>query len=273
MSSHRGRQPVDPQVVVAEVVSSKQVTPHMMRVTLGGLDRFTPLGYDQWFRLFLQRSGQDMLRPPTRSSEWGWYLQYLAAPRSRRPWVRNYTVRAARPDLGEIDVDFVIHTDADGRSGPAADFATTARTGDTVGLLDQGASYDPQHDHDWTLLVGDETALPAVAGICESLPDDARGIAVVEVPTADDQQEFRAPAGVEVRWVSRDETTGAAAVPGQAALAEVRGLAVPDGVGSVYAAGEAALATGVRRHLVAAGVPKAHITFLGYWRHGKAAAG
>ncbi|PRZ05106.1 NADPH-dependent ferric siderophore reductase [Isoptericola sp. CG 20/1183] len=273
MSSHHGRKPVDPQVVVAEVVTTKQVTPHMMRVTLGGLDRFTPLGFDQWFRLFLQRSGQDMLRPPTRSSEWGWYLQYLATPRSRRPWVRNYTVRAARPDLGEIDVDFVIHADAEGSSGPAADFATTARTGDTVGLLDQGATYDPQHPHDWTLLVGDETALPAVAGICESLPADARGIAVVEVPTADDQQDFRAPSGVEVRWVARDETTGADAVPGQAALAEVRRLTLPDGVGSAYAAGEAGLATGVRRHLVAAGMPKAHITFLGYWRHGKPAAG
>jgi len=222
--------------------------------------------------------------------------------------VRNYTVRAARPDLNELDVDFVLHAgdddadpaggpgagDAAGRAaghvaghavghaaGPGAGFAQAAEQGLRVGLLDQGVAYNPRHDHDWTLLVADESGLPAVAGICESLPDDARGVAVVEVPTAADKQEFRTPSGVELRWVVRSEGAGVGAgqdgthaVPGQAALADLCALDLSGHDGDVYAftIGESALATGARRHLVGErGVPKAHIDFVGYWRHGKAA--
>ncbi|MFE7508898.1 siderophore-interacting protein [Promicromonospora sp. NPDC057488] len=298
--AYKGRRAVDPHVVMAEVISTKQVSPNMMRVTLGGdeLDRFTPAGYDQWFRLFLPRAGQDMLRLPTRTSGL-WYAEYLTTPKARRPWVRNYTVRAARPDLNELDVDFVLHAgdddgsagrpgaghdadsagghDAGHAAGPGAGFAKAAEQGLRVGLLDQGVAYNPRHDHDWTLLVADESGLPAVAGICESLPADARGVAVVEVPTAADKQEFRAPSGVEVRWVLRSDVAGDGAaahvVPGQAALAELCALDLGH-TGDVYAftIGESALATGARRHLVGErGVPKAHVDFVGYWRHGKAA--
>ncbi|MGW2095339.1 siderophore-interacting protein [Promicromonospora sukumoe] len=282
----KGRKAVDPHVVMAEVIRTKQVSPNMMRVTLGGdeLDRFTPAGYDQWFRLFLPRPGQDMLRLPTRTSGL-WYAEYLTTPKARRPWVRNYTVRAARPDLNEIDVDFVLHAgDDEGdsseghaaghASGPGAGFAQAADQGVRVGVLDQGITYNPRHDHDWTLLVSDESGLPAVAGICESLPDDARGVAVVEVPTAADTQEFRVPAGVDLRWVVRsDAAAGGAphALPGQAALAELCALDLGH-TGDVYAftIGESALATGARRHLVGErGVPKAHVDFVGYWRHGR----
>jgi NADPH-dependent ferric siderophore reductase len=281
---YKGRKAVDPHVVMAEVVNTKRITPNMMRVTLGGdgLAQFTPAGYDQWFRLFLPRAGQDMLRLPTRASGL-WYAEYLATPKARRPWVRNYTVRSARPDLNEIDVDFVLHagTDDDSAghdahgSGPGAGFAEAADRGMKVGLLDQGVTYNPRHAHDWTLLVADESGLPAVAGICESLPEDARGVAVVEVPTAGDRQEFRTPAGVELRWVVRSDADPHA-VPGQAALDELRGLEPAGYGGEVYAfaIGESSLATGARRHLVGErGIPKTHVDFVGYWRHGRSSPG
>jgi NADPH-dependent ferric siderophore reductase len=288
----KGRKAVDPHVVLAEVVNTKRVTQNMMRVTLGGdgLAQLTPAGYDQWFRLFLPRADQDMLRLPTRASGL-WYAEYLTTPKARRPWVRNYTVRAARPDLNEIDVDFVLHA-GDGDmsegavehsvehvvehvSGPGAGFAQAAEHGMRVGILDQGVTYNPRHPHDWTLLVTDESGLPAVAGICESLPDDARGIAVIEVPTAGDKQEFRTPSGVEVRWVVRSDGN-AHAVPGQAALAELQVLDLARYGTEVYAfaVGESSLATGARRHLVnERGVPKSHVDFVGYWRHGRSSPG
>jgi NADPH-dependent ferric siderophore reductase len=281
----KGRKAVDPHVVMAEVVNTKHVTPHMARVTLGGdeLAQLTPAGYDQWFRLFLPRAGQDMLRLPTRASAL-WYAEYLATPKARRPWVRNYTVRAARPDLNEIDVDFVLHDDgADAAaghdpehgSGPGAGFAQAAEPGMRVGVLDQGISYAADHPHDWTLLVADESGLPAVAGICESLPADARGIAVIEVPTAGDKQELRAPAGVDLRWVFRPDDAPHA-LPGQAALAELRDLDLTGFGDDVYAftVGESGLATGARRHLVGdRGVPKSQVDFVGYWRHGRSSPG
>lgn len=279
----KGRKAVDPHVVMAEVVNTKRVTPHMMRVTLGGDDlaHFTPAGYDQWFRLFLPRPGQDMLRLPTRTSGL-WYAEYLATPKARRPWVRNYTVRSTRPDLNEIDVDFVLHGGGGGSaehethgSGPGAGFAEAADRGMRVGVLDQGIAYNPRHAHDWTLLVADESGLPAVAGICESLPAGSRGVAVVEVPTAEDRQDVRTPPGVDLRWVVRSDADPHA-VPGQAALDELRGLDLAGYGTDVYAftIGESSLATGARRHLVGErGVPKAHVDFVGYWRHGRSSPG
>ncbi|MEU8659926.1 siderophore-interacting protein [Actinoplanes philippinensis] len=268
MANYKIRKPVDPHVLLLEVTGSERISPNIVRVTFGGegLAKFTPLGFDQWFRLFLPRPGQDTLKLPTRASGL-WYAQYLATARPKRPFVRNYTVRAYRPD--GLDVDFVVHVDAAGHSGPASAFALAAKPGDRAGLLDQGVGYNPRADHDWTLLVADETGLPAVAGICESLPGGAAGVAVVEVPSLADRQEFRVPAGVDLRWVAREEPGG---VPGQLALATLRAAQLPSGPVWAHLVGESALVTGGRRHLVEErAVPKGNIDFIGYWRHGHAA--
>ncbi|GIF71576.1 siderophore-interacting protein [Asanoa siamensis] len=272
MASYKGRKPVDPHVLMVDVVGTKHISPHVIRVTLGGagLDQFTAVGFDQWMRLFLAREGQETLRLPTRSSSM-WYAQYLATPRAKRPHVRNYTVRAFHRDLRELDVDFVVHVEADGSSGPAAAFATTARPGDQIGLLDQGVGYNPRHAHDWTLLVADETGMPAVAGICESLTDEARGLAIVEIPSGADRQAFRTPDGMRVVWLHRDEAQ-APGVPGALALETLRGADLPDGVMYGYLVGESALVTGGRKHLITErSISKAHVDFVGYWRHGHAA--
>ncbi|WP_265522110.1 siderophore-interacting protein [Oerskovia flava] len=273
MPNHQLVRPAEAHVVTAEVVASQRVSPHVVRVTVGGegVGRIAPMGFDQWFRLFLPREGQDALRLPTSSSGL-WYVQYLATPKARRPHVRNYTVRALRPEAGELDIDFVAH----GETGPASRFALRSRPGDRVGILDQGIGYNPRAPHDWTLLVADETGLPAVAGICESLPDDARGLALVEVPDLADAQEFRTPPGVEVRWLARSHHGAGAddATPGALALATLVTAELPSGPVYAYAVGESALATGARRHLVNdRGVPKQSIDFVGYWREGRAAAG
>ncbi|KGM12866.1 siderophore-interacting protein [Cellulomonas bogoriensis] len=267
--SLRTRHAVDPHVVVAEVVATRRVSPSMVRVTFGGegIGLFTATGADQWFRLFLPREGQDVLRLPTRTSAL-WYVQYLATPRHLRPWIRAYTVRAARPEQAEIDVDFVVHLHDGQPTGPAVRFALEAQPGDRVGILDQGVTFTPHHDGS-VLLVADETGLPAVAGICASLPSGARGLALVEVPSAADVQPVAAPPGVEVRWLTRDQDGD---VPGRLALRELCTATLPTGPVRAYAVGEQALATGARRHLVGErGLHKKQVTFAGYWRHGHAA--
>ncbi|MCB7137983.1 siderophore-interacting protein [Cellulosimicrobium marinum] len=267
MANYKMVKPTDAHVLTLDVVRTERVSPNVVRVTLGGegMAHFTPMGFDQWFRLFLTRPDQDALRLPTRSSGM-WYVQYLATPKAQRPHVRSYTVRAVRPVQGELDVDFVVHGD----EGPASRFALTAEPGERVGLLDQGIAYNPRVAHDWTLVVADETGMPAVAGICASLPDDARGLAIVEIPDAADAQDFRVPAGVELRWVVRGDHH---APPGRLALETVEKADLPSEPVYAYAVGESTLATGVRRHLVNdRGVPKTHIDFVGYWRHGHAAS-
>jgi len=264
--------PADRRFEMAHLVRAERISPSFVRLTLGGLDRLPPRGYDHWCRLFFPRDGQDVLQLPTRTSEVGWYLQYLATPRTRRPWVRAYTCREVRPEAGEVDIDFVIHQDDQGCLGPAARFALTAQPGERLGFLDQGIGFTPDHPHDWTLLVADETALPAVAGICSSLRRDTRGIAIVEVPAGGDRQEFPVPPAMEVRWIHRDESSEAAGRPGRLALEALKATIPPSGVVHAHLIGEAALATGARRHLVQVwGVPKRNVDFVGYWRYGRPA--
>lgn len=270
--SRKKNTPTDRRFMMAHVVRTVRVSPSFVRLTLAGLDGFDYRGADHWCRLFFTRQGQDVLALPTRTTEVGWYLQYLATPRPRRPWVRAYTVRDARPEVGEVDIDFVIHGDQSGTIGPAARFALDAQPGDRVGFLDQGTAFTPDHPHDWTLLVGDETALPAIAGICRSLPALSRGLAIIEIPTADDRQEIAAPDGMEIVWIARDESSEVVEKPGELALSTLTAATLPDGAVHAHTIGESRLATGARRHLVhERGVPKRHVDFVGYWRHGRAA--
>lgn len=274
MTFVRGKKntPSDRRFMMAQVARTERLSPSFVRLTLAGLDGLEARGADHWCRLFFPRHGQDVLALPTSTSEIGWYLQYLATPKVRRPWVRAYTVRDARPDVGEVDIDFVIHGDDAASIGPAVQFALGARSGDYVGFLDQGVGFTPDHPHDWTLLIGDETALPAIAGICSSLSETARGVAIIEIPTAGDRQEIPAPAGMEVFWVPRVESSAADTRPGELALRALTEATLPEGVVHAHAIGEAALATGARRHLVQErGVPKRHVDFVGYWRHGRPA--
>src|SRR5690625_1152742 len=101
-------------------------------------------------------------------------------------------------------MDFVIHGDHDSM-GPGAKFALEAKPGDRLGFLDQGSAFSPDHPHEWTLLIGDETALPPIAGICPELPGSTESVAIIEIPIAEVKREFVASAGMDIRWIERDE--------------------------------------------------------------------
>ncbi|WP_127794550.1 siderophore-interacting protein [Agromyces sp. LHK192] len=267
-------EPLKPERTVPlhlEVLRRERISPSFVRVTVGGgqVDRFAFRGADQWFRLFLPPAGTE-LRLPDRDG-WGGYARLLAMPRAIRPVMRNYTVRAFRPagapgatSGAELDIDFVLHENAAGDlEGIAATWAATCEPGDALGLLDEGVGFDASISARRFLIAGDETALPAVAGVCESLPSDASGVAFIEVPDAADVQEFAHPAGVEVRWLVRGHDDR----PGSLAYRAATEVAIDrPGEWAGYAAGEQALAAGIRRLLVAKGVDKQAISFCGYWR-------
>ncbi len=269
------RKPEVSELLTLHVLRTERVSTGFVRVRLGGGDaaRFRPMGYDQWFRLFIPVADDAVLSRLPNKLDTLAYLKYLAIARTERPVLRNYTVRAFRPDGPEgpeLDVDFVLHgTPEDGTSGPAATWAQSCVPGDAVAILDEGITFPAAAAHDRVLLVADETGLPAVAGILGSLGAGARGVAVVEVPHADDVQEVAAPAGVQVRWVVRDDPH---AVAGPAALAVVEALPVPDEPVTAWVVGEHSLVAAARRHWVAAGVPKHDVTFCGYWRAARARA-
>ncbi|MDS0135584.1 MULTISPECIES: siderophore-interacting protein [unclassified Amycolatopsis] len=260
------RRPRTRRMITLEVRATAAPSPAFRTITLGGpgLAEFEPAGDDQAVRLFFPRVGQDRLRMPTLDNE-GWMAELLVLPKSRRPWVRNYTIRRAR--LGEIDIEFALH-DGD---APAADWARRVRPGDPAGVFDLGVSYLPPPGVPWQLLAGDESALPAILAILEHAGDDLVAEVFLEVPSPADVREIEAPPGVRVHWLPRAEPGRR---PGALALETIRDAVLPSGPAYAWVAGEAELATGVRRHLVRdRGWPKADIAFLGYWRHGRAAPG
>ncbi|CAM2839746.1 siderophore-interacting protein [Prescottella defluvii] len=259
-------------VVSAHVLGAKQVSPSFIRVTIGGPDLagFTPMGFDQWFRIFIPDTGQTEFKLPSSAGSL-WYAQFKLIPKDSRPILRNYTVREFRPTGGafgdgpELDIDFASHGDL----GPASAWANTCSAGDPLGLLDEGLIYNPTPDARWHLLVGDESALPAIVGILRSAEPGARIRAYIEIPHAEDKQDVPVRDDLEVHWLVREE---AEARPGELALATLRAADLPDGPLYAFVAGESELATGARRHLVAdRHVPKTDIAFTGYWRHGHAA--
>lgn len=251
----------------ADVARTERITPHMVRVTLHGddLTKLPRRGYDHWFRLFLPRSGGETNFDAVPDHfTFGGYMKYLASKSGTRPPFRNYTVRAHRPDDGELDVDFVAHGD-EGIAGP---WAQRAQPGERVALIDQGRGFDPLSATESVFLVGDESALPAIVGILRDLAPETTGVAIIEIPDAADQQKIEAPGGVQVRWLPRGDPHDR---PGFLALEQVRGY-TPDHTDTLHAylAGEQHLVAESRRHLVASGVPKSRIAFTGYWRAGRA---
>ncbi|MGY1856896.1 siderophore-interacting protein [Modestobacter sp. SYSU DS0290] len=285
------------------VARVQRISPTFRRLTLAGpeLTGFGAGGADQRIKLVLSRDGAPVEELLTDGPSW--YQEYCALPDDRRPYLRTYTVRDARPELGELDVDVVLHGIDDGHAGPAASWAAAAVPGDRIVVLGPdrpgtgrawGVEWAPPADGT-LFLAGDETAVPAISAIVEALPAGRRTIAVLEVPVAGDVLSLAVPAGVEVRWLVRGERArGEALGPAvHAALCEL-GVAKPTpgqepedvdlgsgilwevpeaGADGCYAwlAGEAGMVKKLRRRLVRdLGVPRTSVAFMGYWRTGAA---
>lgn len=249
-------------VLQAEVVRSERISPSFVRVTLGGDDlrRFRFQGFDQWFRLALPVGDATRFDNLPQTYTLAGYLKYLTLPKNTRPVIRNYTVREFRADVPELDIDFVVH----GTEGIAGPWAASVRPGAPVAFIDQGCGWR-QPDATAHLLIADESGLPAVAGVLRDMPRDAVGRAIIEIRHPDDARPVQAPEGVTVDWLVRRQGP-----VGQTALAAAKLAPVGKGWG-VFAVGESALVTGVRRWAVGErSVPKTDVVFCGYWKLGKA---
>lgn len=254
-------------MITLEVRRREFLTPGFASVTLGGpaVRDLVVAGKDQAVRLFFPREGQTALRMPTVSNE-AWIAQLLLVPKSVRPWVRNLTVRRVRPADDEIDIEVALHGDS-----ATSSWVRRAEPGDPAGIFDIGTTYRLPEHAQGQLLVGDETALPAILSILDETPPSLATQVYLEVAAAADIRSVEAPASVRIHWFSRDDED---LRPGTLVLDAVRRAPLPSGRFYTWVAGESRLATTVRRHLVNdRGVPKRDISFVGYWRLGRSAPG
>lgn len=258
----RGAQPV------FEVVRTAQIAPQLVRVHLGGaaFDEFVAnageekLAKTDKYVKFQFAKPELGLQPPYDLDA----LRAVLEP-ADIPVRRTYTVRSVDYDAKTIAVDFVVHGD-EGLAGP---WAARAQPGDLVALSGPGAQYSPAEGDVTYVLVGDDSAIPAVAAALEALPVTARGVALIEVSDASEQIELSHPAGVDVRWLHR-VVAGAATPYGELLVAAVEALDRPVGEVDIFAHGERESIKRIGAHLQSEwGIERRAMSVSAYWAYGR----
>jgi NADPH-dependent ferric siderophore reductase len=180
---------------------------------------------------------------------------------ARGPPIRTFTPRDHDPEADELTIDVVAHGD-----GAASGWAASATPGDEVAVSGPGRGYDIDVNAGSYLLVGDETAIPAIAQLLEAMPDELSTIVLIEV--TDPEARLELPAGPETTITWLDLPDGSA--PGAAMVDAVEQLeAMPE---AVWVAGEAAAMQRIRTHLFEQrGLIRSQATVRGYWKLGRSA--
>jgi len=238
------------------VVRREQLTPSLVRLVLGGpgLAGWASNGHtDAYFVLWFPPADAPYAAP--------FSIEQVKAVHPAELWPshRHYSVRAWDDVAGELTVDFVVHGD----SGIAGPWARDARVGDRVVVTLPGGGYRPDPAADWHLMVGDESALPAIATSLEALPADARAVAVLLCDGPEHQLAPDCPGTLDVRWLHRSGDSSDATLLVDA----VRDLEFPPGRVHGFVHGEAGEVREVRRHLLGErGIPRGDLSVSGYWR-------
>lgn len=227
----------------------RKLTPHMTRVTVGGdeLAGFVSAGFDDHIKLFF---------PDAVSDE----RDVNGDP---KPVSRDYTPRRYDAAANTLEIDFAIH-----EAGPATQWAEQARVGDILNIGGPRGSLVIPTGFDWHLLIGDDTALPAIGRRLAELPRNARAVVLAEVDTAADEIAFEHSANASITWLHRN----GAEIGSSHRLAEaLRALEFPKGDYYAWVACESLTAKALRAQLVEMGANPKWLRAAGYWRRGAAA--
>ncbi|HEY2658363.1 MAG TPA: siderophore-interacting protein [Caulobacteraceae bacterium] len=219
------------------VVGAAPITPRMRRVSLIGED----LAELDWV------PGQDLvLELPVGGGE-------VAQ--------RYYTIRRFDPAELRLDMDFVLHG-----HGASARWLEALRPGDRIDALGPRGRTRLAGDVESHLFLGDETCIPAIFAMAETVPRGASATALIEVEDETDMQPLDTPANVTVEWHYR---RGAAPADSSLVLDRLQALSPDPYSTHAYVIGETSQVRSLRHDLLARGFDKARITAEGYWRPGR----
>ncbi len=179
--------------------------------------------------------------------------------------MRDFTPRRFDTAQCTLTIDFALHD-----SGPATQWAAAAQVGDSLSIGGPRGSAVVPDDFDWYLLIGDESALPAIGRRVEELREGVPVITLGVIDGQDDEQRFATRALWTGHWVHR---AGAAADDAERLLGALQGMALPPGEGFVWIAAETTVAKALRAHVVETlGHPREWTKAAGYWTRGHADA-
>jgi NADPH-dependent ferric siderophore reductase len=240
------------------VTTTEQLTPGMVRIVLAGgdLDQLVmPDATDAYLNAAFppQGAAYDAVFDPQMVRE--------THPKEQQPARRRYTVRSWDPTAHLLTVDFVVH----GHEGVAGPWAAAARPGSVLVFTGPSGSYRPDPASDWHLMVGDESALPAIAASLESLESLAREArAVVRLVCDGPEHEVDLPiCNADVQWLHRSGGPDDADLLVDA----VRGLEFLPGRPFGFVHGEADEIRAVRHHLLHdRGLHRSDLSCSPYWR-------
>ncbi|MFS2167605.1 siderophore-interacting protein [Variovorax sp. Varisp62] len=240
------------------VKTAQRVTPHLIRITLAGDDLagFTSPGFDDHAKIFFP-DATGKLTLPTAGPEGPIWPE-------GRPTMRDYTPRRHDATAGTLEIDFALH-----EAGPATHWAEQARPGDVVGVGGPRGSFIVPTKFDWHLLIGDDTALPAISRRLAELPAGARAVVLAEVDSEADEIPFDTQAELTLKWVHRRGTE-----PGLSPvlLDALKAMQLPAGDFHAWVGCESAIAKALRAHLVGErGANPKWTRASGYWRRGAVA--
>lgn len=264
MARSRRPQVVFPEVIrTATVTDTRQLGPGMRRIVLRGEElraferggfrfpAFRSEGFDDFVRLFFPVDDAGTVLLPIqheRTVEW---------PQDPRPVSRNYTVRRFDEHTAELVLDFASHD-----TGVASTWGKRCVTGDSISFVGPVRSGLPPTGVDWVLLVGDETALPAMARYLEEASPESNIRVFVEVADAGRRLPMPTNARAEVTWVYRDDSESSSPLE-----AAVRAAPWPQGSVFAWVAGESTSLRGIRRYLREdRALPPDMVDITGYWR-------
>lgn len=242
------------------VQHAERITPHCVRVTLEGeaLEGFHSPGFDDHVKLMLPDAATGELHLPRFDA------QGQPDPQAPRPAMRDYTPRHHDAAARTLAIDFALHD-----AGPATAWALQAAPGQRIGVGGPRGSMIVPLAFDGYVLIGDETALPAIARRLGELPAGTPVLALIEVDGPADEQPLPTAADARIHWVHCSGTA-----PGDAGplLAALRAQALPAGDVHAWVACETGVAKALRAHLVGErGVHPKWVKASGYWRRGSAA--
>jgi NADPH-dependent ferric siderophore reductase len=247
---------------LAQVVAVEAISPRMRRITLGGeeLKGFASAAADDHVKLFFSERGQDRPVLPTLGPNGPVFPENAA-----RPAMRDFTPRRFDASAGELVIEFVLHG-----HGPASAWADEARPGQWIGVGGPRGSLLIPDDYDAYLLIGDETALPAIARRLEEMAPGAVVFVLIEVSDRREERHLPTAGNARIDWLCRNG--GDAAAPTALELA-LQALELPSGDIHAWIAAEIDVARRLRRHLIEErGLPRSQIKAAGYWRKGEAGA-
>ncbi|MDR1076068.1 MAG: siderophore-interacting protein [Xanthomonadaceae bacterium] len=238
MSQHENRMIRHPLVFrTAHVLRVETLTPHMRRIVLGGpaLRGFDSPAADDHVKLFFPNGSGEITMPAMAADG-------LMFPENVEPSpAREYTPRHYDPSANELTIDFVLHSE-----GPATLWAQRATPGQELGVAGPRGSFVPADDFDTYVIVGDETALPAIGRWLEEMPAHHRVQALIEIPEAGDRQALPESANVQIRWLERN---GQAAADSRLLEEALRQLPASDGDAFYWIATESKRTRNMRKYL------------------------